>query len=244
MFERGPVGAEPGADFCAIRRSRARTSLPSPARWRPTAPGHRSRRPQPLARANRRGARRLSPPLVRKLRRPGPPAGTRTEFLMDQKPGQKGRARYSDCALTRRCCRSNNLSEKELRSLELFRELATFTGVAQRPLPAALSGSLNKAPGFAGDTYLLPCGLIDASAVSKNKMLPCRWDAPGASSFGGEKPGASLVENRAGQPARHEGAGVDIDAVGQHLGGFGRSVAMHHDFAEVRPAGKKLLTDP
>jgi hypothetical protein len=32
--------------------------------------------------------------------------------------------------------------------LELFRELATATGVAQRLLPAALSGSLNKVPGF------------------------------------------------------------------------------------------------
>jgi hypothetical protein len=88
------------------------------------------------------------------------------------------------------------------------------------------------------------CGIIGASAVSKSKTLLCRWNAPGASSFGGEKPRASPVENRAGQPARHEGAGVDIDAVGQHLGGFGRSVAMHHDFAEVRPAGKKLLADP
>jgi hypothetical protein len=51
----------------------------------------------------------------------------------------------------------DDLGGKELRSLELFHELATVTGVAQRP-PATLSGSLNKdPPAFAGRYLLLHC---------------------------------------------------------------------------------------
>src|ERR1700681_1089049 len=66
---------------------------------------------------------------------------------------QVERARCSGRGITRGCWRSV-LAKTEMRSLELFRELATATGAASAALPAALSGSLNKAPGFAGG-YLL-----------------------------------------------------------------------------------------
>src|SRR5258708_25704613 len=47
-----------------------------------------------------------------------------------------------------------NLAKTEMRSLECSVNSPSLQGSRQRPLPAALSGSLNKAPGFAGG-YLL-----------------------------------------------------------------------------------------
>ncbi len=54
----------------------------------------------------------------------------------------------------------------------------------------------------------------------------------------------SPVEHGAGQSAGHKGAGVDVDPVGQDLRRFGRSVAVHHDLAEIGAARKKLVAYP
>jgi hypothetical protein len=59
----------------------------------------------------------------------------------------------------------DNLSGERVQSLELFRELATVTGV-----PAALSGSLNKAPGFAGG-YLPAWGWRIDSRLSGRALV-------------------------------------------------------------------------
>src|SRR5262249_31631030 len=52
------------------------------------------------------------------------------------------------------------------------------------------------------------------------------------------------LENRASEPPRHEGTGVDIDAVRQNLWVRNRRMAVHDDFAEIDPACQEGLADP
>jgi hypothetical protein len=61
----------------------------------------------------------------------------------------------------------------------LFRELATVTGVAQRPLPAALSGSLNKAPGFAGGYLPADPSYLTASCLTPRSDIESAGESTG-----------------------------------------------------------------
>jgi hypothetical protein len=62
--------------------------------------------------------------------------------------------------------------------------------------------------------------------------------------IGGWEPRSPLLQNRAGQPPCHEGAGIDVNPVRPDVGPLGRGVAVHHDLAEVGAAGEELFSNP